>query len=261
MPDNFLGKDFDYMNAFYKPLEAGGPGMGTSSSDIYSNIKGTIAYGSALVSQEEKGKTKVQKNGGVLGNAYFLSTDIDCPKEYENEDNTPIRHIYISNRPTGTIDALNGLFPGMPTMPQGLLPGMMSNLQRTDPSGLLKAVLPSNEDDSKCHEVTLKTYHQQENGKVTSPREGETKHMTKYDICQVDKSNFIDYEVINGVGSSDKKSDMCNETFSSMSQPIEEEIEEENNYSKIPDDQLMQLYLSSLTLLGLYLVLKFINKR
>ena len=40
MSDNFLGKDFDYMNAFYKPLEAGGPGMGTSSSDIYSNIKG-----------------------------------------------------------------------------------------------------------------------------------------------------------------------------------------------------------------------------
>ena len=27
MSDNFLGKDFDYMNAFYKPLEAGGPGM------------------------------------------------------------------------------------------------------------------------------------------------------------------------------------------------------------------------------------------
>ena len=46
-----------------------------------------------------------------------------------------------------------------------------------------------------------------------------------------------------------------------MNQPIEEEIEEENNYSKMPDDQLMQLYLSSLTLLGLYLVLKFINKR
>lgn len=249
MPDNFLGKDFDYMNAFYKPLEAGGPGMGTSSSDIYSNIKGTIAYGSALVSQEEKGKTKVQKNGGVLGNAYFLSTDIDCPKEYENEDNTPIRHIYISNRPTGTIDALNGLFPGMPTMPQGLLPGMMSNLQRTDPSGLLKAVLPSNEEDSKCHEVTLKTYHQQGNGKVDPGTD--TRHMTKYDICQVDKSNFTTGE----------KPAMCNETFSSMNQPIEEEIEEENNYSKMPDDQLMQLYLSSLTLLGLYLVLKFINKR
>ena len=251
MSDNFLGKDFDYMNAFYKPLEAGGPGMGTSSSDIYSNIKGTIAYGSALVSQEEKGKTKVQKNGGVLGNAYFLSTNVDCPKEDENEIDTPIRHIYISNRPTGKIAALDGLIPNLPAMPQGLLPGMMSNLQRTDPSGLLKAVLPSNEEDSKCHEVTLKTHHQEGNGKVTSPREGETKHMTKYDICQVDKSNFT----------TGQKPAMCNETFSSMSQPIEEEIEEENNYSKMPDDELMQLYLSSLTLLGLYLVLKFINKR
>ena len=248
MSDNFLGEDFDYMNAFYKPLEAGGPGMGTSSSDIYSNIKGTIAYGSALVSQEENGKTKVQKNGGVLGNAYFLSTDIDCPKEHEDEDDTPIRHIYISNRPTGKIAALDGLIPNLPAMPQGLLPGMMSNIIRTDPSGLLNAVLPANSDDSKCHEVTLKTYHQQGNGKVTPKTQKH--HMTKYDICRVDESNF-----------SGQKPAMCNETFSSMSQPIEEEIEEENNYSKMPDDQLMQLYLSSLTLLGLYLVLKFINKR
>lgn len=251
MPDNFLGKDFDYMNAFYKPLEAGGPGMGTSSLDIYSNIKGTIAYGSALISHEKEGETKVQKNGGVLGNAYFLSTNVDCPKEDENEVNTPIRHIYISNRPTGKIAALDDLIPNLPAMPQGLLPGMMSNIQRTNPSGLLNAVLPANSDDSKCHEVTLNTYHQQGNGKVTSPQEGETKHMTKYDICQVDSSNFA---------GKDKSQYTC-DGFSSMSQPIEEEIEEENNYSKMPDDQLMQLYLSSLTLLGLYLVLKFINKR
>lgn len=256
MSDNFLGKDFDYMNAFYKPLEAGGPGMGTSSSDIYSNIKGTIAYGSALVSQEEKGKTKVQKNGGVLGNAYFLSTNVDCPKEHENEDVTAIRHIYISNRPTGKIDALDDLFPDIPAIPQGLLPGMMSNIQRTNPSGLLNAVLPANSDDSKCHAVTLNTYDQQANGKVTL--EAKSNYMSKYDICQVDKSNFSDY--VESSDTSSSKSIIC-ETFSSMNQPIEEEIEEENNYSKMPDDQLMQLYLSSLTLLGLYLVLKFINKR
>ena len=251
MPDNFLGKDFDYMNAFYKPLERGGPGMGTSSGHIFKNIKGTIAYGSALISHEIKGETKVQKNGGVLGNAYFLSTNVDCPKEHEDEDDTPIRHIYISNRPTGKIDALDGLIPNPATIPQGLLPGMMSNIVRTDPSGLLKAVLPSNEEDSKCHEVTLKTYHQEENGEVNSDPNGETQYMTKYDICKVDASNFT----------TGQKPAMCNETFSSMSQPIEEEIEEENNYSKMPDDQLVQLYLSSLTLLGLYLVLKFINKR
>ena len=248
MSDNFLGEDFDYMNAFYKPLEAGGPGMGPDSGDIYSNIKGTIAYGLALVSEEKKGKTKVQKNGGVLGNAYFINTNTECKT---GDGDTANRYIYISNRPTGKIAALDGLIPNMPTMPQGLLPGMMSNIQRTNPSGLLNAVLPANSDDSKCHEVTLKTFHQQGNGKVTSPPAGEKNYMTKYDICQVDPSNFP----------TGKKPDMCAEQFSSMNQPIEEEIEEENNYSKMPDDQLMQLYLSSLTLLGLYLVLKFINKR
>lgn len=255
MSDNFLGEDFDYMNAFYKPLEAGGPGMGTSSLDIYSNIKGTIAYGSALISHEKEGETKVQKNGGVLGNAYFLSTNVDCPKEHENEVDTPTRHIYISNRPTGKIAALDGLIPNLPAMPQGLLPGMMSNIQRTNPSGLLNAVLPANSDDSKCHEVTLNTYHQQGNGRVI--KANEKQHMTKYDIKKIDPCSFKDNK--NPV--TKKTGTNCDETFSSMNQPIEEEIVEENNYSKMPDDQLMQLYLSSLTLLGLYLVLKFINKR
>jgi len=252
MSDNFLGEDFDYMNAFYKPLEAGGPGMGPDSGDIYSNIQGTMAYGLALVSEEKKGKTKVQKYGGVLGNAYFINTNTECDTD---DGSTVNRYIYISNRPTGKIAALDGLIPDLPAMPQGLLPGMMSNIQRTNPSGLLNAVLPANSEDSKCHEVTLKTFNQQGNGKVIKGNENQ--YMTKYDIKKIDPCSFKDNKnTVTGT-----KGRNCDETFSSMNQPIEEEIEEENNYSKMPDDQLMQLYLSSLTLLGLYLVLKFINKR
>ena len=52
----------------------------------------------------------------------------------------------------------------------------------------------------------------------------------------------------------------CGETFSSMNQPVEEEVEE-NNYSNMPDDKLIQLYLSTITIIGLYAVLKLINKR
>lgn len=256
MSDNFLGEDFDYMNAFYKPLEDGGPGMGASASDIFSNIKGTIAYAGALIVHEKSGNTSVQKNGGVLGNAYFLNTNIECENDDEDADERTVnRHIYISNRPTGKMDALNGLIPNMVRAPTGLIPGMMSNIQRTNPSGLLNAVLPSNPDDSKCQSVTLDIHTQNVNGRVV--KTSESNFMTKYDIKKVDPCSFMTNE--NPL--TKKTGTDCNETFSSMNQPIEEEIVEENNYSKMPDDQLMQLYLSSLTLLGLYLVLKFINKR
>ena len=33
------------------------------------------------------------------------------------------------------------------------------------------------------------------------------------------------------------------------------------NYSKMPDDKLVQLYLSTLTIAGMYIVLKLINKK
>ena len=51
------------------------------------------------------------------------------------------------------------------------------------------------------------------------------------------------------------------EVVSKVRKQIEEEIVEENNYSKMPDDKLSQLYLSTITILGLYVVLKFIHKR
>ena len=254
MSNKFSGIDFDYMNAFYKPLDSDGPGMGTQAKDIMSNIKGTIAYGSALVVHEDDSSQKVQKNPGVLGNAYFLNTYTECDGEYEGD--IPIRYVYISNRPTGEIPALSGLIPNLPTTPTGLIPGMMSNIERTNPSGLLNAMLPTSSDDSKCHEITLQTYEQQKNGKVTVGTD--THFMSKYDICKVDKKAFI----------SDRSSICKTETFKSLEEEEEleeleelEEIDKENNYSKMPEDELMQLYLSSLTLLGLYLVLKFINKR
>ena len=90
--------------------------------------------------------------------------------------------------------------------------------------------------------------------------------MTKNNIRDVNPCYF-DTNIINGK-STDKfvnpitgeKGRKCGETFSSMNQPIEEEVEE-NNYSKMPDDKLIQLYLSTITIIGLYAVLKLINKR
>ena len=249
MSNNFTGEDFDYVNAFYQPKDGNGggkgPNMGTNSNQIMNNIKGTIDYGSVLLMEDNSSSNKrIQKDPGVLGNAYFLNTNTDCETD---SGQVASRHIYINNRPSGEIPFISDLI-GV-TTPKGLIPGMIANIQRTNPSGLLNAIIPDS-DLNKCSQVTLKTFKQKENGTVNTSNQ--TAYMTKGDICKLNDDAFSNNNIKNDLG--------CGETFSSMNQPIEEEVEE-NNYSNMPDDEVMQLYLSSITLLGLYLVLKFINKR
>ena len=250
MSSNFTGKDFNYVNAFYKPKDGNnggeGPDMGPEAGKIMNNVKGTIDYGSVLFTENNSNKTKrIQKDPGVLGNAYFLNTHTECEMDGDSNQ-VPSRHIYVNNRPSGEIPFISDML-GVKT-PKGLIPGMVSNIQRTNPSGLLNAIIPGS-DLNKCSSVTLKVFNQNKSGKVKQGTE--TKYMSKGDICSLDDNAFPDPDPNNNI----KERIECFTTFD------EDEEVEENNYSNMPDDQAMQLYLSSITLLGLYLVLKFINKR
>jgi hypothetical protein len=50
------------------------------------------------------------------------------------------------------------------------------------------------------------------------------------------------------------------ETFSAIYSD-NDDPQPDDNYSKMPDDTLMQLYLSTITISGMYILLKFMNKR
>lgn len=250
MSTNFTGKDFNYVDAFYEPKDGNdggeGPDMGPEAGKIMNNIKGTIDYGTALLMEDNSESTKrIQKDAGVLGNAYFLNTHTECEMDGDSNQ-VPSRHIYVNNRPTGEIPFISDMV-GIES-PKGLIPGMISNIQRTNPSGLLNAIIPGS-DLNKCSSVTLNVFNQDKSGKVKTWTE--TKYMSKADICSLDDNAFPDPDPNNNI----KKRIECFTTFDDQ-----EEVEE-NNYSNMPDDQAIQLYLSSITLLGLYLVLKFINKR
>ena len=254
MSTNFTGKDFNYVNAFYKPKDGNdggeGPDMGPKAGKIMNNVKGTIDYGSVLLMEDNSRSTKrIQKDPGVLGNAYFLNTHTECEMD-GNSNQVPSRHIYINNRPSGEIPFISDYNEPEKMIdvktPRGLIPGMISNIQRTNPSGLLNAIIPGS-DLNKCSSVTLKVFNQDKSGKVKQGTE--TKYMSKGDICNLNDDAF------SNPNDNIKERIECFTTFD------EEEEVEENNYSNMPDDQVIQLYLSSITLLGLYLVLKFINKR
>tara|TARA_Y100000992_G_C21119915_1_gene421360 strand:- start:10 stop:759 length:750 start_codon:yes stop_codon:yes gene_type:complete len=245
LTNNFMGVDFDYSNAIHKPSDSGsGPSMGTEGRDIVNNMKGMIDYGMLLVKQDNSNDSKrVQKTPGKLGNQYFINTNTQCT----NGNNKYNKYIFISNRLSGDMSLSN--FSGAPT---GLIPGMISNIGRVDPVKFFDAVF--NETTGECKLVKLKTFKQQPDG--TTTEETEQQYMGVEDICELEKDHFADYD------SSDDSSDQYTSSraghcdgFSNMKNNYDEE-----KFYNMPDDQMMQIYLTTLTLLGLYVTLKIIYK-
>jgi len=230
--NNFLGEDFDYVGAFYNPrdCEPGGPCMGESGDKIMGNLSGTLKYGNALLFHSDSiDKDRVQKNPGVLGNKYFIDSGVDCETP---DGDTVSRHIYVDNRPTGNVPFISELVGGG-GLPKGLIPGMLSNTERLNPVKLFSALIPEVGDAAKCKEQTVTEIRQRDNGSTYS--EEVKVYMTDKDFAEV-------------------------EPFSSIHDDIIDE-KDVNNYSKMPDDKLVQLYLSTLTIAGMYIVLKLINKK
>lgn len=237
MPSNsFLGEDYDYIKAFYNPrdCDGGGPCMGEDGKKIKTNIKGTLNYGNALLFHEpalgEAGYTSdgVQKTKGVLGNKYVINTGIECSTA--NGDIVE-RHIGVNNRPTGDFPIISEL-AGTGGIPKGLIPGMLSNVNRLNPIKLLTALIPEVGEDAVCRSRSINEITQTAaGGNITTQAKV---HMTDGDYAEYIES----FENIYSDG---------NEA------PV-------NNYSSMPDDILMQLYLSTLTITGMYVVLKIMNQ-
>ena len=237
LANNFMGVDFDYSNAIHKPLDSNnGPSMGTRGLDIVNNMKGMIDYGMLLVKQDNSNDRKrVQKTRGKLGNQYFINTNTQC-----NNGNN--KYIFISNRASGAIPSLN--ISGAPT---GLIPGMVSNIERIDPVKFFNAVF--NETTGECSQVNLKTFKQRPDG--TTIEDTEIQHMGVEDLCGLKEEYFVDKNAYTNI-----QSTYCGQDgFSNMGNNYDGE-----NYYNMPDDELMQIYLTTLTLLGLYVTLKIIYK-
>ena len=233
--------EFDYVNAYYDPDYRNeesptlGPRMGTRSDDIQRNIDGIQRYAKSLIIADEGNEDyQVQKTTGILGNQVFVDSGALC------EDSVNKRHIFISNRP----DPIRNLNPG-------LITGIYSNIQRINPANFIDAVF--NGKSGLCQEVKLKTFTQLDDG-TTDPAT-ETKHIAVEDVCKLEKHHFYDSSHY-----TDLRGDHNCDGFSNMKNNIKYNNDEDNNYN-MPDNELIQLYLTTITLLGLYITLKFIYKK
>lgn len=234
---NFLGEDYDYVNAFYNPRDCagGGPCMGEDGDLINNNLKGTVNYGAALfLESNPSDPNNVIKTTGPLGNKYFIDSGIECKTP---EDDDVSRHIFVNNQPSGNLPFLEKLV-GEGEMPRGLIPGLMSNVERLNPVKLLSAFSPEIGDTALCKERNVKEIRQNSNGKNVT---------TSVKVYMTD-GDYND-AVADGL-----------ETFSEIYSD-NDDPHPDDNYSKMPDDTLMQLYLSTITISGMYILLKFMNKR
>tara|TARA_Y100000996_G_scaffold381798_1_gene336550 strand:- start:82 stop:861 length:780 start_codon:yes stop_codon:yes gene_type:complete len=255
---DFTGIDFNYGKAFNSPREMGmgieGDKFIDGNGNLGSNFTNVLKYGDALFVNNSAIKP------GGLGNRYFIKTNKVC-KNLDQTDSSRNRHVLLDNRGYSNV---------------GIIPSLMNNISKLNPVTITKALIPENplsSYDNDCVEVNVIEKLQNKNDNYNlqdyySKNDSlKPVYMTKKNIRDVNPC-FFDENTIGGNKTSKHQNPVtgvtgknCDETFSSMNPPIEEEIVEENNYSKMPDDKLSQLYLSTITILGLYVLLKFIHKR
>jgi len=249
---DFTGINFNYVKAMNTPREMGmgdeGDKFIDGNGNLGSNFTNVLKYTGALFANNS-----AIKSGG-LGNRYFIETNKAC-KNLDQTDISSNRHVLLDNRGYSKV---------------GIIPSLMNNVSKLNPNTIRKALIPEDplsSYDNDCVKVNVIEKLQNEGKNYNLQDYMEEIYMTKKNIRDVNPCFFG--ENIIGDSTTDKyqnpvtgtKGRNCRDTFSSMNPPIEEEIVEENNYSKMPDDKLSQLYLSTITILGLYVVLKFIHKR
>tara|TARA_B100002051_G_scaffold52093_1_gene47332 strand:+ start:11994 stop:12755 length:762 start_codon:yes stop_codon:yes gene_type:complete len=249
---DFLGIDFNYGNAIKNPAELGmgkGGKKFLDGTSLGQNFIGLGNYTEVLFTE----KTNALKSSGPLGNRYFIETDKLC-SNLPQTDSSKNRYVLIDNRP-----------PSYLAGGRGMIPSLLHNVARLNPLTIAESLIPEQlTGDNNCVEVNVIQKLQRADGSIYD--DYETIYMTRKNIedvnpCYFNRNKIDGNETNKHVNPMSKdKGRNCGETFSSMNQPIEEEVEE-NNYSKMPDDKLIQLYLSTITIIGLYAVLKLINKR
>jgi len=244
--------EFDYVNAYYDPDYRDpngnnlGPHMGTTSGDIQRNIDGIQRYARSLMFADDKSEYRVQKTTGILGNQLFVPSGALCEKDENGYSIQDERFIFISNRPDPN-PIVDGDEPG-------LITGIYSNIQRINPANFIDAVF--NGKSGQCQKVKLKTFEQDPDDGTTTEA-SDNQYIAVEDVCKLKKHHFAhysDYNSLNGL-----RNIHC-DGFSNMKNNIKYSYNEENNCN-MPDNELIQLYLTTITLLGLYITLKIIYKK
>jgi len=249
-----LGPDYDYSSKIKAPDQMGMSGEGTFGA-LANDISGLMGYVDLLVSGKCKLGTCASNPPRPLGSKFFVETPVQCTDKATEK--SVKRSIYVNNVPDGSIPFISdgaGLRFDSFT---GLLPGVMSNISQINPMKILTAFTSG--PSSTCQAITMPTIDSNDKEGVA------TAYVTNKDISPM---NPLWFSVPGNAKPSreqlkelndDKESFTGIKSKSSLIQPTTLNGAKVD-YSKLPDNLLIQFYISSLGLLGLYMFLKIIFK-
>ena len=230
--EELLGPTYPYYSNIKTPSEIGMSDQG-SLATMGKDIDGLIQYVNLLVS----GNSKASATGQPLGNKFFLQTGAKCKDTASGEEQD--RYIYVDNVPDGNIPFISSGMGVNFSEFRGLIPGSMGNLNVLNPYAILGAFTSGSTPD--CQELTMETIDNNNN------KSSETHFVTLVDIQNMDACMFSDNK--NPVTGT-----QCKETFRPM------RSQSNLHPARLPQDNLLKLYIFFLTTVAIYVFYKTLNK-
>jgi len=224
--EKILGPDYEYWKQIKSPSQMGMSSKG-SISNIAKDVGGLINYVELLVT----GKGGASKTGRPLGDKFFLKTAATC-KDKESEEIVD-RYMYVNNVPDGNIPFISGASGMNFSEFEGLVPGTLGNLNAMNPMLIFQAFMSGSQPE--CQEISLETID------VDNNKGSETRHVTVTDLKNMNSCSF-------GNKRNPITGKKCKEAFTSRKR------------GKIPDDFLVKLFYSSLSVVGVYLLINVMKR-
>lgn len=143
LSSSFTGPDYKYAKFINSPAKMG---MGTAGHNLDADVAGIVNYVRFLI----EGGGPASATSKPLGNKFFITTGGQC----DVNGSKVKRSIYIDNVPGGNTSFLDDI--GMDiTFFDGLLPGILEDLEALNPVGLFSAFTQGT--TPPCTQVTLET--------------------------------------------------------------------------------------------------------
>jgi len=239
-----LGPDYPYYKQIKTPTELGITADG-GFDELAGDIAGLIDYIEVLVD----GGGKASVTGLPLGDKFFIKTASTCsdPSNSDPSNNMVHRYIYVDNVPQGNIPFLSNLVDYDFSDFRGLIPGVISNLNVLNPVDIFKSFIlgPS----PPCRQLTMPVIDASNNQTI------ETHTVLDEDIKSMDPCSFV----LDNVA---RPNPITGATCRGRGKESFQNINSNkySDFSKMPNDILVQMYYISLALLALYLLLKLCKK-
>ena len=245
--EEVLGPQYNYAKNIKNPAEMNMSSRG-SIPQAGRNVRGLIDYTELLIT----GKGRASKSGGPMGNKFFLETGAKC-KDIDT-DTEKTRSIYINNVPQGNIPFISSSTGANFSEFKGLIPGTLSTMEQLNPLKIFQAFMMGGTPD--CQKLTMQTIDS------NNRKSNKTKYVALMDIKNLDACLFSNKRKL-----ITKK--RCVETFSNtnlMEQTNEKHVtfsldeDDKSDLSKLPRDPVVQLYIASIGILGVYIMYNLIRK-